>query len=210
MDKKVTKIAELLPEGLSESAIEDIAELFNVILAEQVQEKVKLLEAKTHSFIRAQIDILKDQAQRELQLENKEYRNANLVESIKECFAFELTKDDEESAAGKMLTEQTQLTQENDLLVEELAQLTEQNKTSARLNKALSAQVKVLKREKEHLEEENKNLEASLGDFNTSERAVVVSEELGTHTSEVKETVKAGQDNEYLTEGVMALMPKKN
>ena len=45
-------IAELLPEGLSEAAISEIATLVNNVITEQVDEKVQELESKVKGFIR--------------------------------------------------------------------------------------------------------------------------------------------------------------
>ena len=44
--EQILPIAELLPEGLSEAAITEIATLVDTVISEQVEEKVTLLETK--------------------------------------------------------------------------------------------------------------------------------------------------------------------
>ena len=59
-------IAELLPEGLSEAAVTEIATLVNTVISEQVEEKIRGLEAKVKGFMRSRVNELKDQALAEL------------------------------------------------------------------------------------------------------------------------------------------------
>ena len=99
-------IAELLPEGLSEAAISEIANLVNTVISEQVNEKIHELEAKVKGFMRLRVDELKDQAMRELREENSVARNAAMFESVKTLMALELGKDDEENAISNLVQEQ--------------------------------------------------------------------------------------------------------
>ena len=123
MDKskeQTLSIAELLPEGLSESAVTEIAMLVEQVITEQVAEETKALEAKVQGFIRARVDTLKDQALRELQEENETMRNASLFESVKTLMALELRKDDEDNAISDLVQEQQEYEAEVDILTEEL------------------------------------------------------------------------------------------
>lgn len=213
MPEKVTKIVELLPEGLSESAIDQIADLFDQILSEEIKNSVQKLEVKTQAYIRANIDMLKDQARKELQLENDTARGNSLVEAVKSVFAFELGKDDSDSQVSKMLNEQTELTQQNDLLLDELTRLTEEKQKLRTVSKALSTEIGLLKKQLSQLKEENADLNSSLGEFNTSERGVVVSEELGrTSLKDDKDKVEKRMsflEELGISEASMALMPSK-
>ena len=65
-EEQITPIAELLPEGLSEAAVNEIAHLVNTVIKEQVEEKVHQLESKVTGFIRLKVDDLKDQALQDL------------------------------------------------------------------------------------------------------------------------------------------------
>ena len=49
---KIKSIAELLPEGLTEETVNQIAELVDVVIKEEVNDRVKLLESKVKGFLR--------------------------------------------------------------------------------------------------------------------------------------------------------------
>ena len=141
MDKskeQTLPIAELLPEGLSEAAVSEIAMLVNSVITEQVDEKIRGLEAKVQGFIRARVDTLKDQAVRELQEENETMRNASLFESVKTLMALELRKDDEDNAISDLVQEQQEFEAEVDILTEELRKSFEENQKLATSVNALS------------------------------------------------------------------------
>jgi len=55
-NEKVQNIAELLPEGLTEATLNEIAELVNSVINEQVEEQSRMLEAKVQAFLRMKID----------------------------------------------------------------------------------------------------------------------------------------------------------
>jgi len=70
------QIAKLLPEGLTESMVESIATLVHQKIEEEVNAKTEALTVKVKAFLRGQIDSLKEQAIKELELENDTFRNA--------------------------------------------------------------------------------------------------------------------------------------
>ena len=122
-------IAELLPEGLSEAAVSEIAALVNTVISEQVDEKILQLEAKVKGFMRSRVDELKDQALRELQEEDDTFRNATLFESVKTLMALELKKDDEENAISDLVHEQKEYEEEVNIMTEELRKSFEENES---------------------------------------------------------------------------------
>jgi hypothetical protein len=202
---KVKSIAELLPEGLSEEAVNQIAELVDTVIKEEVNQRVNLLEAKVKGFLRMEIQSVKEHALRELQEESDVYRNAQLFESIKSLMALELNEKDEQRAVAQVVKEQSQVEEENQVLIEELNNAVTQIQQLERTVKIISKKNKALQEQTVHLEEEVEQLteQASLP-FKTSEKAVIIADEM-QHTPVKKESKV---NNQFLTEGVMALMPK--
>jgi len=202
---QVASIAELLPEGLSEASMVEIATLVNNVITEQVETKVRQLEAKVKGFMRSRIDVLKDQAIRELHEEDNTIRSANLFESVKTLMALELNKDDEENAISDLVQEQKEYEDEVDVLTDELRKSFEEN---AKLNtslKALSNKVEKLTENKKTLEEAVEVLEESKGEpFKSSEKALILTENV-----DKKEANKSEGSfyNDLLTPEVMKFMP---
>ena len=211
MDKskeQTLPIAELLPEGLTEAAVSEIAMLVNSVITEQVDEKIRGLEAKVQGFIRARVDTLKDQAVRELQEENETMRNASLFESVKTLMALELRKDDEDNAISDLVQEQQEFEAEVTILTEELRKSFEENHKLSTSVDALSTKVGKLTEDKETLLEAVDILEESKDlPFKSSEKAVIISEDVDKR--EVAEA-KAHTVNDLLTPEVMKFMPHSN
>ena len=208
MDKtkeQTLPIAELLPEGLSEAAVSEIAMLVNSVITEQVDEKVRGLEAKVQGFIRARVDTLKDQAVRELQEENETMRNASLFESVRTLMALELRQEDEDNAMSDLVQEQQEFEAEVNILTEELKKSFEENERLATSVNALSTKVGKLEEDKVTLLEAVDVLEESKDQpFKSSEKAVIIAEDV-----DKKEAVKveAQSVNDLLTPEVMKFMP---
>ena len=175
MTNKFDNITELLPEGLTEATVSQIAELVDSVISEQVEEKVKELEAKVQGFLRLRVDEVKDHAMKELELENDTYKNAKLFESIKTLMAIELGSNDEDSAVGKISGENVQLEEEVDVLTEELkAALTENSNLETTIY-ALSGKIDNLEETERKLQGKVEYLEeAKEKPFKSSEKAVVI------------------------------------
>jgi chromosome segregation ATPase len=211
MDKtkeQTLPIAELLPEGLSEAAVSEIAMLVNSVITEQVDEKIRGLEAKVQGFIRARVDTLKDQAVRELQEENETMRNASLFESVKTLMALELRKDDEDNAISDLVQEQQEFEAEVNILTEELKKSFEENEKLATSVNALSTKVTKLTEDKATLLEAVDVLEESKDQpFKSSEKAVIIAEDVDKKEAQRAE---AQSVNNLLTPEVMKFMPHSN
>lgn len=142
---------------------------------------------------------------RELQEENEVYRNAKLFESIKSLMSLEINKDDADHAISDVLKEQSKVEEENLVLVEELTSAAKQIEQMERTIKILSKKNKILENKTEHLAIEMEKLEEQTTlDFKTSEKAVIIADEM--QNTPVKKESKV--NNQFLTESVMALMPK--
>ena len=204
-NEQTLPIAELLPEGLSESAIGEIATLVNNVITEQVEEKTHELESKVKGFIRSRIDVLKDQAIRELTEENETVRNASLFESVKTLMSLELNKNDEGNAISDLVEEQKEFEAEVEVLTEELRKSFEAAERAETLAKALTNKIEKLEEDKATLLAAVEVLEESKDKpFKSSEKAVIIAEDV----DKKKEVDRLDVYNDLLTPEVMKFMPQ--
>ena len=205
----VKNIAEILPEGLNESTVNEIFKMVDSVINEQVEEKIKLLEAKVNAYLRTKVDQLKEQALNELSEENEVFRNARLFESVRTLMALELNGNDEDSALSEMTNDFSEMQEEFVVLSEQLNNLVVENENLQNTIKVLDnknyiseSKIEELASEKVQLLEEVDNLEASKEEaFVSSEKAVVIS----NADREINEERTYG--NEFLTDEVMKFMP---
>jgi hypothetical protein len=205
----LNQIASLLPEGLTEDTVEKIATLVHKKIEEEVEAKTQDLTVKVKSYLRGQIERLKEQALKELELENETYRNAQLFESARALFATELTSDDEVNAINLMSLEQDTLSKKVDVLAGELDK-------SLKENVQLKNVLKVLSDKNEKLEESVKHAKVNLAEsraiasMKLSDTAEVVSREnfqrQGKKIEERKSVKPETNGNKFLTEEVIRLM----
>ena len=205
---KFDDISQLLPEGLTEETVSEIATLVNEVISEEVENKVKDLENKVHGFLRMKIDEVKSHAMAELEQENETFKNARIFESLKALMALELNADDEDNAISQTRKEFDEVQEENDVLVRELnSALTECSKLENTL-RVLSEKIEILEEEKENLHESVVVLEESARlPFESNEKAVVISEQVDEEITQ--ETVEPHDGNEFINEDMMAFMPFK-
>jgi predicted nuclease with TOPRIM domain len=204
---KFDSISELLPEGLTEETVAEIATLVGEVITEEVETKVKDLENKVHGFLRMKIDEVKDCAMTELEHENETFKNARIFESLKALMALELNSDDDENAITQTRHEFDEVQEENDVLVRELnSALTECSKMENTL-RVLSEKISILEDNNQGLQEEVIYLEESAKlPFESNEKAVVISD----HVDEIApQNVETQAHNEFLNEEMMAFMPFK-
>lgn len=207
---KMEEIAKLLPDNLDESVAIEIANLVSEKINEEVQKVKTELTLKTNSFIRAQIEKLKEHALKELEMENDTVRSLSMYEHIKALVAVETTPDDEVNAINMMALEQTNLQKNVDILAEEMKKVLEEN------NKYKNV-VKIQKDKIGLLESRVSNLQVSIREnkerakMEVSGDAVVVSEENFKKRETLTESVIAkrnGSFNPFLNEETIALMQK--
>lgn len=209
----IKNIADILPEGLDESTVEQIFQLVDSTINEQVAEKIGLLEARVTAYIRTKIDDIKEQALTELSEESEVYRNARLFESVRTLMSLELNTDDQDNALSEMTGQYGELQEEFDVLNDQLASLVEENQRLENTVRVMDRKVSIaestaseLETTKAQLLEEVENLEAAKDEaFVSSEKAVVVSKA----DLEINEerTHKTNSNNEFLTDEVMRFMP---
>ena len=206
---KLTNIAELLPQNMSEEAVKKIAKLVEDTINEEVSKKFNLLEAKVKGFLRTQIGQIKEHALKELTEESELYRNAHLFEEVKSLMALELSPKDEKNAVTKVVTEASELEEENEVLVNELNTVLTENKDLKRKIKVISGKVEKVLKESKKQDKEIANLnESNKLDFKSSEKAVIIADHMNDDPKKTPQ--EATPQNVYLTEDVMALMkPRK-
>jgi hypothetical protein len=199
-------VAEYLPEGLDESTLEKVSELVAVIIEQRVEEQVSDLSTKVQSFIRGNIEKLKEQALKELELENETFRNAQMFETVRSMFALENTQQDEMNgmevlaSLGEQQEEKNQaLLRQVDKLLKENVNLKRQSKVANDKNHKLEEALQTVQTQVESMQE-SANAERKL-----SETALVISED----NFKVKEADEkllenhASHGNEWINQGVL-------
>tara|TARA_B100000900_G_scaffold221006_1_gene187536 strand:+ start:564 stop:1217 length:654 start_codon:yes stop_codon:yes gene_type:complete len=199
-------VAEYLPEGLDESTLEKVSELVAVIIEQRVEEQVSDLSTKVQSFIRGNIEKLKEQAIKELELENETFRNAQMFETVRSMFALENTHQDELNgmevlaSLGEQQEEKNQaLLRQVDKLLKENVNLKRQSKVTNDKNQKLEEALQTIQGQMESLQEST-DAERKL-----SETALVVSED-NFKVKEADEKLNenhANHDNEWINQGVL-------
>ena len=204
---KFDDISTLLPEGLTEDTVTEIATLVSDVISEEVENKVKDLENKVHGFLRMKIDEVKDHAISELEQENATFKNARIFESLKALMSLELTGADDDNAVAQTRKEFDEVQEENEVLVRELnGALTECSKLENTL-RVLSGKIETLEDERLDLQEAYVSLEESASlPFKSNERAVVISEQVD---EEITKTVEPRSNNEFINEDMLAFMPRQ-
>jgi small-conductance mechanosensitive channel len=209
-NNSIEQIANLLPEGLTEDVIEKIASLVHTKIQEEVNAKTEDLTVKVKAYLRGQVDRLKEQAIKELELENETFRSAKLFESAKALFVTELTPEDETAAVDLVNEENNGLERKLDVLTMELDK-------SLRENVQLKKMLKVVSDKNTRLTESVKEAKETLAEsrainsLKLSDTAEVVSKEnfqrQGKRIEERKDSVKPETNgNKFLTEEVIRLM----
>ena len=202
-EEQILPIAELLPEGLSEAAITEIATLVNTVIEEQVNEKIHQLEANVKGFIRLRVDDLKEHAMRELREEDSSVRNAQLFESVKSLIALEINSEDEDSVISDLVQEQQDFEEEVSVLTEELRKAFTENDKMESIIGNLSNKVDRLEEDNVTLSEAVETLEgAREKPFKSSEKALIIAENV-----DKKHENQENYNNDFLTSEVMKFMP---
>ena len=195
MSTHIDKIVEKLPDGLTESGIEEVASLLDDVVEERVGEEVKLLEAKVKSFLRTKLDDLKETAKRELEADDKFVRANSMFEAIKTIVAAEIESSDTDSAVHVYEQENDKLQAENSLVKDKLD---ESLKTVSILESKLNQQDTKLSQLSEALVDEKERAEIP---FKSSESAVMISNE--SHgTPSLSDSAR---ENFFLNEDVIRL-----
>lgn len=209
MSKKVKDIAELLPEGMSQELISEIATVMQDIIAERLDEEMSVLTNKVHAFLRHQMDTIQEAALEELSESHEIYRDAQALKDIRTVLAFDIEREDLDPIVSQVNEDVAKVEKDNEVLVQELASSIKENTRLERVIINLEDKVVALNEGVEQLQESNKVLEEELNsDFESTEKAIVITENVDAPVED--DQPKDSLGNPFLTEEVMAYMPNSN
>ncbi len=187
---KFEKIANLLPENLSESGLEEIQAIIEETIEERVDAEVKSLEAKVGGFMRMKLNEMKEQAVKELEKDNETFRAVKIYETLKSVIAEDISTSDEEAVASTYKSDNEKLQETVDELNSKVASLMTENNTLEETVITLREDVEVLD-------------EVSKAPFKSSEQALVITNESKNQNESSTPTPEVL--NEFLTEDVVRL-----
>lgn len=187
MNDKLTQIAKLLPDSLSETGLQEVLKMVNEAVEERVTAEVKLMETKVSGFLRTKIADLKEVAKKEVESDDEILRGYRIFESIRAMVAAEVETSDVDSKISQQANELAELQ-------ESLATVNRRLSNSLHENTMLSGKVESLNEANEQLTETSKL------PFKSSESAVVITNE----TDSSRPSPEAA-NNIFLTEDVINL-----
>tara|TARA_R110000851_G_scaffold33975_1_gene90599 strand:- start:81 stop:668 length:588 start_codon:yes stop_codon:yes gene_type:complete len=191
MNDKLTQIAKLLPDSLSEAGLQEVLKMVNEAVEERVTAEVKLMETKVSGFLRTKIADLKEVAKKEVESEDEILRGYRIFESIRAMVAAEVETSDVDSKIAQQAEELGELQ-------ESLFAVNSRLKNSLHENSMLSSKVESLNEANEQLTESNKL------PFKSSESAVVI-----TNETDSSRPSREAANNIFLTEDVINLAQRE-
>jgi len=205
-------VAQYLPEGLDEATLQKVSELVAVIIEQRVEERVGDLTTKVQSFIRGNIEKLKEQAIKELELTNETFRNAQMFETVRSMFALENTNQDELNGMEALATLGEQQEEKNVALLRQVGKLLKENVGLKRKSKISNDKNTKLEEALTQVKTQVIDLrESASAERKLSDTALVISED----NFDVKETGEklnenvAAHGNEWINQGVLDKLNNK-
>tara|TARA_R110000787_G_scaffold159775_1_gene273474 strand:- start:56 stop:703 length:648 start_codon:yes stop_codon:yes gene_type:complete len=205
-------VAQYLPEGLDEATLQKVSELVAVIIEQRVEERVGDLTTKVQSFIRGNIEKLKEQAIKELELTNETFRNAQMFETVRSMFALENTNQDELNGMEALATLGEQQEEKNVALLRQVGKLLKENVGLKRKSKISNDKNTKLEEALTQVKTQVIDLrESASAERKLSDTALVISEDnfdvKGTG-EKLNENV-AAHGNEWINQGVLDKLNNK-
>lgn len=206
MSDKVKDIADLLPEGMSQELISEIATVMQDIISERLDEEMSMLTNKVYAFLRHQMETIQEAALEELSESHEIYRDAQALKDIKTVLAFEIDRDDLNPVVSKVSEDIQKVEKDNELLTYELSEAIKENNRLDRVLTNYEDKMEVLSEQNSTLQDSVVNLEEEVNsDFESTEKAIIISENVDTPITDQRPVNTLG--NPFLTEEVMAFMP---
>ena len=159
---KMQSIAEILPENLSEETVNKVAELVNEAIQDEVARQVEALSTKFHGLLRLKIDEMKDTARAELEAEDPEFRNHEIMESIKGMLALEVAPENVDTIVETRLNEAAEAIEDSKAIEGELDALLSENETLKRTLKLVESKLHNLDRDNKKLQIQLEHKKADL------------------------------------------------
>jgi len=203
-DTNQTDLASLLPEGVTEETVEQIAEAMRSMVEQRVQEEVEALTDKVYGYLSMKRDSIKEAALEELHEESQIHRDAAKFQELLGYMAIEHRPEFIDAQAQKKLDEATELVDDNTVLANELTLALKEQERLAKKVQLLEGQVAKRESEVEALTESVKYLEADKEAtlFESTEQAVVITNNVDEEVEEEIESL----GNTFLTEEMLNLM----
>ena len=168
---KMQSIAEILPENLSEETVNKVAELVNEAIQDEVARQVEALSTKFHGLLRLKIDEMKDTARAELEAEDPEFRNHEIMESIKGMLALEVAPENVDTIVETRLNEAAEAIEDSKAIEGELDALLSENETLKRTLKLVESKLHNLDRDNKKLQIQLEHKRADLQESRLQGRA---------------------------------------
>ena len=203
--KKIEDIAQLLPEGITEETIVEIAGVMQGLIEERVQEEVSELTDKVFAYLSMKRQQIQEAALEELHESNDVYRDAQRFRELMGYMAVEYRPEHIDAESEKRLSEATELVEDNEVLARELSESLREQERLAKTIQLLESKVSKREREIDSLNESVQNLveEKETMLFESTEQAVVVTNNVD---EEVEDEQLESIGNQFLTEEMLKLM----
>jgi len=206
MDKnKIEDIAQLLPEGITEETVVEIAGVMSDLIEQRVQEEVSELTDKVFAYLSMKRQQIQEAALEELHESNDVYRDAQRFRELMGYMSVEYRPEYIDAESEKRLSEASELQSDNELLARELSESLKEQDRLAKTIQLLESKVSKREREIESLNESVHSLseekEAML--FESTEQAVVITNNVD---EEVEDEQLESIGNQFLTEEMLKLM----
>lgn len=203
-DTNKTDLASLLPEGVTEETVAQIAEAMRSMVEERVQEEVEALTDKVYGYLSMKRDSIKEAALEELHEESQIHRDAAKFQELLGYMAIEHRPEFIDAQAQKKLDEATELVDDNTVLANELTLALKEQERLAKKVQLLEGQVAKRESEVASLTESVESLEADKEAtlFESTEQAVVITNNVDEEVEEEIETLGTN----FLTEEMLNLM----
>ena len=204
-EKKIEDIAQLLPEGITEETIVEIAGVMESLIEQRVQEEVSDLTDKVFAYLSMKRQQIQEAALEELHESNDVYRDAQRFRELMGFMAVEFRPEHVDAESEKRLAEASELVEDNEVLARELSESLKEQERLAKTIQLLESKVSKREREIESLNESVNTLaeEKETMLFESTEQAVVVTNNVD---EEVEDQKLESIGNEFLTEEMLKLM----
>ena len=197
-------IADLLPEGISEETVSQLAEAMREMVETRVQEEVEALTDKVYAYLSMKRQQIQEAALEELHESSAVYRDAAKFRELMGYMAIEYRPEYIDAESEKRLSEATEVAEDNEVLASELSLALKEQKRL--LDKVQLLENQVAKRDTEvaTLTESVESLEAAKEAtlFESTEQAVVITNNVDEEVEEEIESL----GNAFLTEEMLKLM----
>ena len=206
MDKnKIEDIAQLLPEGITEETIVEIAGVMQGLIEQRVQEEVSELTDKVFAYLSMKRQQIQEAALEELHESNDVYRDAQRFRELMGFMSVEFRPEYIDAESEKRLSEASELVEDNEVLARELTESLKEQERLAKTIQLLESKVSKREREIESLNESVQTLaeEKETMLFESTEQAVVVTNNVD---EEVEDEQLESIGNQFLTEEMLKLM----